>query len=189
MTIHAPCERTQPIYRALLQAMSRPGVLVRAECSGWPSLALAVAETLLDHETSYAILSETPLEELDRAIFETTKARRAPLEEADYIVVPGWESNGRLVGASRGTPEFPDRGATLLYLVREPCPEADAQRIRLSGPGIDGEIHPETGALAPSEWELLRGMNDEYPLGVDAIVLLGPDRILCIPRSTRIELS
>jgi alpha-D-ribose 1-methylphosphonate 5-triphosphate synthase subunit PhnH len=84
----------------------------------------------------------------------------------------------------RGTLEYPDGGATLVYLIEEIAGEGGA--TELSGPGVNGTASPLFIGLAASELMGLREINAEYPLGVDAMFLDTNGRIACIPRSTRI---
>lgn len=184
MSLHTPVVPTQAVYRQLLQAMSRPGRAFALPAEKWASPLLAVCETLLDHEVSYCLLPGTD-PEWDKEIFGATKARRAPAETADYAIVRGSDSAGAAGRLKVGVPEFPDQGATAIYVVTAPL---EAEPPLLSGPGVKGEAKPEVNPLTAAEWELLRGLNAEYPLGVDAICLIGRDQVLCLPRSTRIRM-
>ena len=89
--------------------------------------------------------------------------------------------------ARRGTLEYPDSGATVIYLVDklgETGGEAD-----MHGPGINGTIRPLISGLDQAELGLLRKTNAEFPLGLDALFLDTDGRIMCIPRSTRIGVN
>ncbi len=186
MQVHTPVVPTQGVYRQLLQAMSHPGRLHVLPTGAWASSLLAVCETLLDHEVSFSVApGGDPAWETD--IFALTKARIAPPDMADYLVIKGPDSGGVIEEAKIGDPAFPDRGATLLYVLDGSLPDGDAPV--LSGPGLAQPAPPEVNALSNAEWRRLRTINEEYPLGVDAICLLGDDQVLCLPRSTRIEVE
>ncbi len=189
MRIFAPVVPTQTIYRQLLQAMSRPGRLCSMPAGEyWPSARLSVAETLLDHEVGFHILGGPDAQYWTDEIFAATKADRRNLPEADYIFLSGPDSGGRVREAKRGEPEYPDRSATLIYVL----PAAEGQRsspVRLRGPGICGEIAPEFDPLPESEWRLLSELNSEFPLGVDSLFLLGDCQVMGLPRSTRIRIG
>lgn len=183
MALHGDVVPTQGVFRALLRAMSRPGTTETLPRDGWDSSLAAVCETLLDHEVSFCAVGEAaPWSE---AVFAATKSPRADVEEADFVVVSGGDSNGAAARAKRGEPEYPDLGATVVYVIDRIPTDAGAGPM-LSGPGIDGARRPDVNPLSAAEWSLLREINDEYPLGVDAVCLVGPADALCVPRSTRI---
>jgi len=186
MQVHTPVVPTQGIYRQLLQAMSRPGRLHVLPAGAWTSVLLAVCETLLDHEVSFCV---TPGGDSawEADIFALTKARIVSPAEADYLVIKGPDSGGVIEEAKVGDPAFPDQGATLLYVLDGPVPDGDGPV--LSGPGRAQPAPPQVNPLSNAEWRRLKTISEEYPLGVDAICLLGDNEILCLPRSTRIEVE
>ncbi|MCL5423135.1 MAG: phosphonate C-P lyase system protein PhnH, partial [Nitrospirae bacterium] len=94
--------------------------------------------------------------------------------------------------------EYPDTGATVIYSINSlslipPIPPfvkggmRGNLRITLKGPGINGEITPFIGGIKKDEFHYLKEINSEYPLGVDSIFIDAENRIMCIPRSTKIE--
>lgn len=189
MALHGTCPETQSVFRTLVDAMSRPGrtgELFVSEETGDPALGLyEVARTLMDHEVSYHVLSPRR-EELDARLFAITKARRAGLSEADYVVVEPCRSGGKVLQAQRGTARFPDTGATVIYLLDG---STGSPRITLRGPGIRDEIKPEMGGLDPEELGHIRRCNADYPLGVDCMFLNDRHQVMCIPRTTEIEVD
>lgn len=188
MQIHTPFVPTQRIYRQLLKAMSHPGRVFPISLTEWDSLLLAVGETLLDHEVSFCVLSDAP-PEWEREIFALTKAQIAPVQEADYLIVKGNDSHGTIRQAKLGVPFFPDQGATVLYVSNVARDDLVDFAPLLSGPGLEEASKPDLNPLSQAEWELLHELNSEYPLGVDAICLIGNCQVMCIPRSTKIRLE
>jgi alpha-D-ribose 1-methylphosphonate 5-triphosphate synthase subunit PhnH len=184
--------RHQKNYRSLLQALSRPGRLVRFETLGFVSswaAALAVAECLLDPEVSYCVIGNGNTETLRRTITSATGARLESLEVADFVFVAGTSSHGGVHGAKRGTLERPEEGATIVYcLDSQPTNVSDRFRVRLSGPGIaeTGGITPEMGGIPVVEFRALMAVNDDYPLGIDAFFIRPSGEVMGLPRSTRI---
>jgi alpha-D-ribose 1-methylphosphonate 5-triphosphate synthase subunit PhnH len=184
-----PVIPTQAIYRQLLQSMSHPGRLFDMPLQSWDSLLCAVCETLFDHEVSYCVLSDNG-RSIEEDIFNLTKAERAPLEKADYIIVNGNGSKKNIENAKVGIPSFPDQGATVVYLIDNAAENAvKKETVQLSGPGIKKECSPDLGALTLDEWKVLKSLNSEYPLGVDVICLVGGSQVMSIPRSTRIRIK
>ncbi len=170
------------VYRPLLQAMARPGTVQLLPEAARQEPVLHLLAALADEQVSLHVRGDEPLA---RALARETGCRLAPLEQADFVLFPEARSEGLLARAKRGTPEYPDAGATVLFPVRSLAPGGGRHRLR--GPGIAGEALPLVEGLDPGEWRLLREANALYPLGVDAVFVDDAGRVLCVPRSTRIE--
>jgi alpha-D-ribose 1-methylphosphonate 5-triphosphate synthase subunit PhnH len=185
---------TQKTFRTLLQAMSRPGQVYRLERvaeikSGsvdHPHL-FSVLLTLLDQEVGFCLVGPEK-ENLQRAVSELTRCPVKDLSDADFIAVLGGESRREILRAKRGTLEYPDTGATVIYQV-EFLEEGNNGKptVRLKGPGIRQDRTAVIQGLGKNELSDLRDVNSEYPLGIDCIFVDRTDRLMCIPRSTRIE--
>lgn len=194
MIVRMPVYPTQKIFRTLLEAMGHPGRNFSIEMPGsqgpWSSAYLAIARTLLDHEVSFHVLDAIQGAEMTEHIFALTKARPERLENADYIFIGGPVSNGRVLSVKTGSAEYPDQGATIVYILRESTPntQTGGVGILLEGPGIHEPRCPELAGLRPDEFECIQTLNAEYPLGVDCF-FIGPDQqVMAVPRSTRIRI-
>ena len=92
--------------------MSHPGRLFQLPLGTcWPKGWLAIADTLLDHEVSFAVVGEDKSGTVAGNILAATKARSEEITEADYIFVIGTDSQEASVRSKRGTLEYPDRSA------------------------------------------------------------------------------
>jgi alpha-D-ribose 1-methylphosphonate 5-triphosphate synthase subunit PhnH len=169
------------VYRALLRATSRPGIPVPLPPGARDRPVLRLLEALLDGEVGFHAPGAAALRD---DVAWSTGARPVALPEADFLLFGGG-SGGALRQARRGTLEYPDRGATAVYQVRRLAPGGGGAILR--GPGIRDAVAPCLEGLEPGELGLLREVNAEFPLGVDAVFLDAEARVLCIPRSTRIE--
>lgn len=187
-------ERHQATYRLLLEALARPGRVVRLdhlETLSPVASTAALLECLLDHDVSVCVLpgGEEVVDAL-RAAVVATGARTAPVERADVVVVAGGDSRGGLARAKRGTFEAPEEGATWIYSLNQATgPSSDRFRVRLDGPGIaepEG-LAPEMRGLPIGELIALSAVNADYPLGVDAFFVRPSGEVVGIPRSTRIR--
>jgi len=186
----------QRTFRCLLAAMSRPGRIQvlpsTLEGGGGPREPLfLVLRSLLDQEVSFAVTGVDRTDALQAIIAGRTRCPAATIGEADYIVVAGGDSDGEILGAKRGTQQYPDTSATIVFAVRSLlAPDSRRPAAALSGPGIRGEIllGPIQG-LGPRELEHLRTLNADFPMGVDAVFIDERGRILCIPRSTKIRIQ
>ncbi len=186
--------RDQRNFRVLLQAMSHPGRLFRLEAlqsPGTHAAILAVAGCLLDHEVGFASVGKDSTLSLAAVIAAATGARNTGVSEADFLFIAGPEGKGAAGAARRGSIDYPDNGATLVYNLDAPLNRDPGHfRIRLSGPGI-----PEADGIAPAMREIpaaelreLQTTNADYPLGVDALFVRPNGEVMALPRSTRIRL-
>ena len=170
------------VFRALLQAMSRPGSVQPLPAAARQEPLLELLDAVCDPEVSFCLArADAALEE---RIVRRCGARPAPAESADFLVAPAGTSHGRLEELRRGTPDYPDRGATVIYQVASFAPGGVAPL--LSGPGIKETVRPSLCGLDPAELAALRRSNAEFPLGVDAVLVSAGGEVLCIPRSTSI---
>jgi alpha-D-ribose 1-methylphosphonate 5-triphosphate synthase subunit PhnH len=109
---------------------------------------------------------------------------------ADFIIVTHCVSRGKILEAKRGTLEYPDEGATIIYLVESLGPKENAGvRLRLQGPGVKKEITATISGLAASEILDLKIINRDYPLGVDCFFLDRAGLVMGLPRSTMLEVE
>lgn len=171
-------------FRVILQGMSHPGrVYSLPDFSGKEPAAVELLRCLMDNEASFAVLGDPDLE---RALVRHTGSRLVSLADADFIIV-NLDTGSDLAGCKRGSLEYPDSGATIIYLVHE-LSEGNGEII-LSGPGVDGTVSLGITGLPLSELDRLREVNSEFPLGVDAVFLDQRGRIACIPRSSQIGVN
>jgi alpha-D-ribose 1-methylphosphonate 5-triphosphate synthase subunit PhnH len=185
--------RNQKNYRSLLQAMSRPGRVLRLDALGAVSsfaAAMAIGECLLDPEVSLCVIGDGSVPALRAGLVGSTQVRTESLEAADFIFVCGVQSQGGVRLAKRGRLEFPEEGATLVYCMEShPTDVSDRFRIRLTGPGIAGQggVAPEMRGVPVEEFQELMAVNADYPLGVDAFFVRPNGELMGLPRSTRIQ--
>jgi alpha-D-ribose 1-methylphosphonate 5-triphosphate synthase subunit PhnH len=174
----------QACFRAVLDAMSRPGrvlpVVPPPEVPpGLSPAAAAVLLTLVDAATPLRLAAGAAAEAWVR--FHCG----CPLAEggAAFVLDPA----AALLDLDAGTEEEPERSATLILEVAslEEGPVAPGS-WRLTGPGIrDAHRLRVTGAPAGfvADWARNRA---RFPRGVDAILCAGA-RIAALPRTVRIE--
>jgi alpha-D-ribose 1-methylphosphonate 5-triphosphate synthase subunit PhnH len=187
-TLGARAEREQLAFRALLDAMARPGTVARvaphAE-GGEMAAAVALLEAVLDHEVAFALLPDDP--PTRDALLRYTGSRVAAPERADFLLCRGPGLDEGLRVARDGELEYPDRGATIVALVDAVAAGPVAgEPLRLAGPGINGSIEVWVAGLTAAQRSAFADRNGGLPLGVD-LVLVAPDgRFTCLPRYTRI---
>jgi alpha-D-ribose 1-methylphosphonate 5-triphosphate synthase subunit PhnH len=185
-----PVFDAQAVFKAVMDAMARPGMVIAVKPFSSPpsplsQTAACVALTLCD--------GDTPLW-LDPALQASSAARSylafhtgAPLTDtplqAAFALVSDPAELVALDSFAPGTQEYPDRSATLILQIDS---LSSGGRLGLEGPGIE-----RTASIAPSpmprrfveQWGQNRA---RFPRGVD-LVLAGPGCVACLPRTTRIR--
>ena len=173
-------------FRNILQAFARPGTSQRIASSVFDRISALdlLADSLLDSECALSHLHEDDAAIAVR-LAHRTGCRLRPVTEAEFVLTGTAGISDRLGELRSGDPDYPDRGATLLYLVEEIHPEGGGWWW--SGPGIRTRITPRIVGIPNAEWALLRLANSSYPLGMDAIFLDRDGKVAALPRSTRLE--
>lgn len=174
---------TQTVFRKLISVMSRPGTVkhLPADISlFWDSGLKAIAATLIDQEVAFYVIND---ETLARELRDATRGRYRQLEDADFIISPTGTTKGLITQAKRGTPEFPDQGATLIYQVEELIEGGDDAPLLLRGPGIKETSGLVVFGIDLDELQMLQVVNDQYPLGVDLLLVDQQSQVAALPRT------
>jgi alpha-D-ribose 1-methylphosphonate 5-triphosphate synthase subunit PhnH len=175
-----PVLDAQAFFRAVLEAMGRPGriqpITPPPELPpGLSPAAAAVLLTLVDATTPLRLAAGE-----DAAAWVRFHCGCALVAGASPFVL---DPAARLLDLDPGTDEEPERGATLILEVTS---LEEAPGWLLSGPGIRDTHHLRVeGAPAGfvRDWAMNRA---RFPRGVDVILCAGT-RIAALPRTVRIE--
>lgn len=202
----------QAAFRALLDALARPGEVCElpqadataaadaAEAGLFPA-TVAIADVLLDAATKQAVAGPRA-DDAARTVSRRTHAPVAPLDSAPYVLlpldVPAEEAAGAVRALTPGTLLDPHLGATCVVECASLVgTDRDGGRVgsvsgasetaswRLTGPGIKDEAllecdRPEV-LLARIE------RRDEFPCGIDLVLVDRAGHVAALPRTTRIE--
>ncbi len=187
---------TQKTFRVILQAMSHPGrVYTLSQESGVKSREseseglMLILRTLLDHEVGFCVIGKEK-EYLETTISELTGCPVKDISDADFIIVSDCESKGEILKARRGSLEYPDTGATVIYVVEFLNDMDNGKPVALlRGSGIKDYITIAVRGLGKNELSHIKEINSEFPLGIDCIFIDSANRVMCIPRSTRIKVK
>lgn len=183
-----PVHASQGTFRAVMDAMARPGTVVPiAAMAAAPPLrpaAAAVALSLLDYETPVWLdckLAATP-GLADWVRFHTGAPIISDRRRAAFAFVVDAVQAPSLDEFSLGTMEYPDRSTTLVLQVER---FAAGELLTLSGPGIAG-TQSFSAAPLPGDFRAQLVANRElFPRGVD-VILVTDHAIAALPRSVRI---
>lgn len=167
-------------FRAVLNALARPGRIERL-AGAEPPMPLSVAAgtlllTLVDGTTPVHL---APSHDVPAVRDWLTFHCGAPLVGAAEAVfaVGTWDAFNPVARFAVGTPEYPDRAATLIV----ECAALEPANARLTGPGIKGQA-----TLALPEMAAFANNHTLFPLGFDCYLTAG-DRVAGLPRSTHVE--
>ena len=178
-----PVLDAQATFRAVLEAMSRPGRIQRAGAGLRPPApmmpaAAAVLLALADSGTTLWQDAGTDAEAWLR--FHCGAPFAATPAEAAFVLATG--APPAIADLNAGTEEEPERGATLIVQVA--ALEEDAG-WRLTGPGIEREHRLAVTGL-PSDFVAAWARNRaRCPRGVDVILCAG-ERLAALPRTVAI---
>jgi alpha-D-ribose 1-methylphosphonate 5-triphosphate synthase subunit PhnH len=179
-----PVDEAQTTFRAVLDAMARPGKLLQVSprLTAPPPLDLATAAvllTLVDNETP-VWLDTTAMAARDWLAFHCGAVIIGTPEETRFAVA---FTLPELAALPAGTHEAPENSATLILQV---AALGTGARYRLSGPGLrEPTLLAATGL--PVDFAAIWQRNHAlYPRGVD-IILCADTTLTALPRSVSIE--
>ncbi|TIL80676.1 MAG: phosphonate C-P lyase system protein PhnH [Mesorhizobium sp.] len=185
-----PVFNAQTVFRAVMDAMARPGSVQPLPPFARPPAPLsatsgAVALALCDNDTALWLDPGLQAEPSVRSWlgFHTGAPLANTPADAHFAIVARPAEMMALDGFSQGTQEYPDRSTTLILIVSD---LASGAPLLLEGPGIE-----KMAMLAPAEMprhfiEQWKQNGQRFPRGVD-IILAAPDGVACLPRTTRIK--
>ncbi|WP_142848209.1 phosphonate C-P lyase system protein PhnH [Telmatospirillum sp. J64-1] len=182
-----PVQDGQRVFRAVLDAMSRPGRIVPLPRlpeipAGLHASSAAVALALLDLETP-VWLDEAASPAAKWLRFHCGSPLTAAAGDAAFALIADGTRLPDLDLFPIGTPDYPERGTTLLIQV---AALAKGRGHRLRGPGIEHETFLDAEGLDEALWRHMAQGRDRFPLGHD-VMLLSPDALACLPRSIILE--
>jgi alpha-D-ribose 1-methylphosphonate 5-triphosphate synthase subunit PhnH len=178
----------QSVFRALMDALSRPGVPQTLGKLVVPPAPLsadlgAVALTMCDHD---ATLWLDPVLAISPAVSAWLQFHAGvPLvtdpAAAQFALVSDPALLPPLASFAQGTDEYPDRSTTIVV-----AGSGELRQYRLVGPGIKDHLVTELalpGGDFLAQWAENRA---RFPRGID-LLLVGDGRVTGLPRTTRIS--
>lgn len=166
-------------FRAVLDGMARPGQVQDVRGARPPAPLSVAAGTLMlalcDPDTPIWLAPSLATEEIRSWLAFHTGA---PLSvRGDAMFAFGrWEELAPITDFAIGTPEYPDRSATLIVEV-----DGFGDAHRLTGPGIKSAHQ-----LTVPDPQAMRANAARFPLGLDFVLTCG-ERLAGLPRTTRVE--
>ncbi|WP_165839793.1 phosphonate C-P lyase system protein PhnH [Mycobacterium montefiorense] len=176
---------SQQVFRAVLEALARPGTPLALPseplCVLAPAVAVIVA--LADSTTGVCVL-ENPDDRWADAIATAAAAPAWPAEMARLVAAVRPVSTDEIRGFTRGSAQAPEDAALVALGVRDV--HGGPGRWTLSGPGVCG-----TATLAPqglpAGFAAARAEAvGAHPAGIDVLLVTDDGRVVGLPRTTTI---
>ncbi len=184
-----PVHDAQATFRAVMEALARPG-LVRPLAPGLqppapltPELA-AIALALTDADTPVWLdpaLAEAPAVAAYLR-FHTGAPLTADPARAAFALVRDPARCPPFDRFAPGTPAYPDTSTTLVLALDR---ITEGMGLHLTGPGIRGTARMALAPLPDGFVGQLATNRADFPLGID-LILTAPGRVAGLPRSTTV---
>ncbi len=185
-----PVFDAQSVFRAIMDAMARPGTVYPVGNLARPPSPLApvagaVALTLCDHDTPLWLDPALQASHAARSWlgFHTGSPLAGTAADAHFALVSKPSELIALENFAQGTQEYPDRSTTLILQLNSLVSGAD---LLLEGPGIEKMAMMGPSPLPRHFVEQWKQNRSRFPRGVD-LILAAPEGIACLPRTTRIK--
>ncbi|PWR23322.1 phosphonate C-P lyase system protein PhnH [Zavarzinia compransoris] len=178
--------QSQACFRAVLQALARPGrieTLARpaAAPAGLSPAAASVLATLADLDTPVFLAPGYAGGAVAGFVTAGLGAPLAAAGAAAFALVPAAD----LLPLDRfaaGSDAYPDRAATVIV---EVAALGAGPALTLAGPGINGSATLAVTGLPAAFAAAWNAQRAGFPLGVDLVFCCG-ERVAALPRSTRL---
>ncbi|MEF3131394.1 phosphonate C-P lyase system protein PhnH [Rhizobium sp. 268] len=183
-----PVFHAQSVFKMLMDGMARPGMIQTVQPEAAPpaplgSAAGAIALTLCDHDTPVWLsqgLAKSAVP--DWLGFHTGAPLTTEKAEARFAFTEAGTTLCPFSLFASGTQEYPDRSTTLVI---ELSALEGGRRLALMGPGIQSVTEIAPVGLPETFLRLWTENRGLFPRGID-IVLTSGNRLLCLPRTTKI---
>lgn len=185
-----PVMAGQRAFKAVMDALARPGTIQRLPGEAQPPTPLPqglaeIALTLCDHDSPVWLDAELVSEKAvsDWLRFHTGATLMNEPGEADFAFVVG--ALPPLETFALGSDEYPDQSTTIVLALPS---LTTGPALALRGPGVK-----ESAIISPAglggdfltQWAENR---EQFPRGID-LLLVGPEGLIGLPRTTRISLG
>lgn len=186
----------QFVYKKILDSMSRPGKIASLQTLAGRNdynlqmldATLLTMMTLLDREVTFHVLTDSG-QNIAEKISEYTLAAHTTIDQADFVIAlkrtPETVITEGLAQCKKGSLIDPHASAT--WIIENAFSNEHESELLLTGPGIKDQTKLQT-ELIPAVWQVRNICVAEYPLGIDLILTDADLRVVCIPRTTKVDI-
>lgn len=184
-----PVLDSQRVFRAVLEAMARPGTIVELPLHLAPPPPLdpataAIALALMDYETPLWLDGAADTEAVGQYLrFHCGCPQTSEPAKAAFAIITDPAAMPPLSAFHVGSDEFPDQSTTVILQVPT-LTAGDAWQ--LTGPGIRDSVRLAAGGFPKGFHRWILDNHELFPRGVDLVFTCG-GLISALPRSTRLE--
>jgi alpha-D-ribose 1-methylphosphonate 5-triphosphate synthase subunit PhnH len=176
---------SQAIFRALLESLSRPGTVRLLPVKGLSAAVVPLA--LADVETTVAVLGD---DTWAGQILHATGANPAVLGEAELVALRRPIDPLMIRCLRCGSAQTPELGAKVGIDCRRLLVGGKGEaNLIMKGPGINGHAVIGVDGLDAEILRAIAAVNAHPPAGIDVWLVDQDDRMLGIPRSTRVTVQ
>lgn len=183
-----PVFESQSTFRAILEAMSRPGSIVPLPVQGegprgWSGGMTSVVLTMCDMDTPVWLDGQAGTDDAFRFLrFHCACPLLDAPDKASFAIVINHALMPSLDAFSLGSAEYPERSTTVLLATD--IDDDSGETISINGPGVDGKGRLPLSWLPPKFMEKWRDNGCLFPRGVD-LILVGKAHVVGLPRTLR----
>lgn len=184
-----PVHDAQAAFRAVLDAMARPGLIVEppppaSVPEGLVPAMAAVLLALADHETPVWLDASASTDAARAWLrFHCGAPIAATPADTRFAAVAGADAMPALDRFALGTDPYPDRSATVIIAVT--ALGQGGRTVRLAGPGIETETALAVAGLPERFWTEWSANRALFPCGIDVVLVEG-GRLAALPRTARV---
>ena len=188
-----PVLGSQAIFRAMLEALSRPGIPVQVPALGvegpdaLPPEVLTLLVSICDHDTPVWLEQALRASPLGRWLaFHCSAPITADPLQAGFAVLHGSSAASAMLDLfALGDVRYPERSTTVIFTCDDLTSGAP---IALAGPGVEARLTIRPSGLPGDFLAMAQANHEMFPLGVDILLVAG-SQMVGLPRSTKLDLE
>jgi len=186
-----PVLGSQSIFRAMLEALSRPGTSVQVPALGvegpdaLPPEVLTLLVSICDHDTPVWLEQALRASPLARWLaFHCSAPTTVDPLQASFAVLHGPSAPSAMLDQfALGDVRYPERSTTVIFTCDDLTSGAP---IALTGPGVESRLTIRPSGLPDDFIAMAQANHELFPRGVDILLVAG-SLLIGLPRSTKLE--
>ena len=186
-----PVIGSQAVFRAMLEALSRPGIPVDLPQLGvegpdvLPVEILGLLVSICDQETPVWFEEALRISPVARWLaFHCGAPATADPQRASFAIVRGQAAPSAMLDQfALGDVRYPERSTTVIFTCEDLTSGAP---VVLSGPGVESRLTIRPSGLPQDFLALAQANHELFPRGVDILLVAGA-QMVGLPRSTKLE--